>query len=307
MKVLLCGDFDGPARASWLTALQQALPEVQWLDLAQARDAHNASQVQAAVVANPPSGSLQGLPNLRLIQSLWAGVDRLLADATLPAGVPVARMVDPAMNAAMAQTALWAVLSLHRGYFAYARQQQLKQWHVHPQRRADEVTVRVLGQGQMGQAVTQRLLQMGYAVQGFSRSAGQPLLPFLADCQILVNLLPLTEPTRGVLDARCFAAMPPGASVVNLARGAHLVEADLLAALDRGHLQHAVLDVFQTEPLPNEHPFWSHPQITVLPHAAAMTDERSAAQVVAQNLRLLTQSGDAMPAYLHLVDRSLGY
>jgi len=307
MKVLLCGDFDDPERAAWLHVLRQALPEAQWLDLAQAREPDNASQVQAAVVANPAPGSLQGLPNLRLIQSLWAGVDRLLADATLPAGVPVARMVDPAMNAAMAQTALWAVLSLHRGYFAYARQQQLKQWQVHPQRRADEVSVRVLGQGQIGQAVTQRLLQMGYAAQGFSRSAGKPLLPFLAGCQILINLLPLTEQTRSLLDARCFAAMPRGASVVNLARGAHLVEADLLAALDSGQLQHAVLDVFQTEPLPSDHPFWTHPRVTVLPHAAALTDERSAAVVVARNLRLLAQPGSLTPAFLHLVDPSLGY
>ena len=136
MKVLLCGDLDAAEHADWQQALAAAMPEAQWLDLAAAR--MQAADVQVAVVANPLPGSLQGLPALRLIQSLWAGVDRLLADTTLPAGVPIARMVDPAMNAAMAQTALWAVLSLHRGYFAYQRRQREGRWQVHAQRRADD-------------------------------------------------------------------------------------------------------------------------------------------------------------------------
>jgi glyoxylate/hydroxypyruvate reductase A len=119
----------------------------------------------------------------------------------------------------------------------------------------------------------------------------------------VINLLPLTPATRGLLDARTFAAMPRGASLVNLARGAHVVEADLLTALDSGHLQRAVLDVFAAEPLPAEHPFWRHPRVTVLPHVAALTDERSAATVVAHNLRAL-RSGQPLA---HRVDRSRGY
>ena len=113
MKVLLCGDFDAGEEALWRRALCAAMPEAAWLDRAAARAVP--TEVQAAVVANPPPGGLQGLPQLRLIQSLWAGVDRLLTDPTLPPGVPIARMVDPAMSAAMAETALWAVLALHRG------------------------------------------------------------------------------------------------------------------------------------------------------------------------------------------------
>ena len=135
----------------------------------------DAGDVQAAVVANPPPGSLQGLPQLRLIQSLWAGVDRLLADATLPAGVPIARMVDPAMSAAMAETALWAVLSLHRGFFAYARQQREGLWRPHAQRRADEVQVLVLGQGEMGRAAAARIAALGYRVDGLARATAAPL------------------------------------------------------------------------------------------------------------------------------------
>jgi glyoxylate/hydroxypyruvate reductase len=247
-------------------------------------------------------GSLQGLPALRLIQSLWAGVDRLLADATLPAGVPIARMVDPAMNAAMAETALWAVLGLHRGFFAYQQRQREGVWRVHPQRRADETPVLVLGRGQMGGTAAARLAQQGYPVTTWGRD-GTALTPLLARAAVVVNLLPLTADTGGLLDARFFAALPPKAGVVNLARGAHVVDADLLAALDSGHLRHAVLDVFHTEPLPGEHPYWRHPRVTMLPHAAAATDARSAAAVVAANLHALREGQPLQ----HLVSPGRGY
>ena len=306
MKVLLCGDFDAAEHADWRAALARAMPEAEWLDADAAREARAGREagasVHAAVVANPPPGSLQGLPGLRLIQSLWAGVDRLLDDATLPPGVPVARMVDPAMTAAMAETALWAVLALHRGFFAYAQRQRQAVWQPHTQRRADEVPVVVLGQGQMGSAAAARIAQQGYPVRGWRRS-GEPLLECVARAQIVVNLLPLTPATRGLLDARFYAALPARASVVNLGRGAHVVDADLLAALDSGHLRHAVLDVFQTEPLPAAHAYWRHPRVTVLPHAAAMTDLRSAAAVAVANLRALR---DGQPL-AHLVDRQRGF
>ncbi len=303
MKVLLCGDLAATGWDTWQVwqrALAAAMPEAQWLDLAQAR--REPADVDAAVVANPPPGSLQGLPKLRLVQSLWAGVDRLLADATLPAGVPVARMVDPAMTAAMAETALWAVLSLHRGFFAYAQRQREGRWRVHAQRRADEVRVLVLGQGEMGRAAAARLAAQGYAVQGWRRD-GSALAPRLAAADIVVNLLPLTPATTGLLDAGCFAALPPQAALVNLGRGAHVVDADLLAALDSGRLRHAVLDVFHEEPLPAGHPFWQHPRVTVLPHAAAQTDPRSAAVVAALNLRAVR---DGAPLR-HLVEAGRGY
>ncbi len=300
MKVLLSGSFDPGEREAWLQALGAAMPEARWLDLDAARAAP--AEVQAALVANPPPGGLQGLPKLRLIQSLWAGVDRLLADRTLPDGVPIARMVDPAMNAAMAETALWAVLSLHRGFFAYARQQQQGLWQPLPQCRADEVAVLVLGQGQMGRTAAARIGALGYRVLGWRRD-GTPLDALLRQARIVVNLLPLTPQTHGILNAALFAALPPGAALVNLARGRHLVDADLLAALDSGHLQHAVLDVFHTEPLPAGHPFWRHPRITVLPHAAAATDARSAAAVAVANLRAVR---DGAPV-AHLVERTRGY
>jgi len=315
MSIYLCGELDPAELQAWLQALREAMPG-ECIDAALER--LNPAEVDIALVANPPPGRLQGLPGLRLVQSLWAGVDRLLADGALPAGVPLARMVDPAMSAAMAETALWAVLCLHRGFFAYARQQAAGHWQVLPQRRADELQVAVLGLGEMGSAVALRLAANGYRVQGWrqgeSGAASRPvsvpasegpaaLAPLLAGSDIVVNLLPLTPRTKALFGARTLAAMKPGAALVNLARGAHVVEADLLAALDSGQLSHAVLDVFQTEPLPPGHPFWAHPQVTVLPHAAAQTDPRSAAAVVAANVRAL-RAGRPLA---HLVDRQRGY
>ena len=300
MNILLCDDLSPAEHAEWLSALSTAMPEARWLDGDAAR--REPAAVQAAVVANPPPGSLQGLPKLRLIQSLWAGVDRLLADTSLPAGVPIARMVDPAMTAAMAETALWAVLALHRGFFGYARQQRAGLWRQHPQRRADEVRVLVLGQGEMGRAASARLGALGYRVQGWHRGSA-PLAECLPLTDVAINLLPLTPQTRGLLDARFFAALPPQASVVNLGRGAHVVDADLLAALDSGRLQHAVLDVFNGEPLADGHAYWQHPQVTVLPHVAAQTDARSAAAVAVANLRAAL----AGQPVRHRVDVSRGY
>ena len=300
MKVLLCGDFDAAERCQWLQALSAAMPEATWLDLQAARA--DVASVQAAVVANPPPGSLQGLPALGLIQSLWAGVDRLLADVTVPANVPIARMVDPAMNAAMAQTALWAVLSLHRGYFAYARRQREGVWQAHAQRRADEVRVLVLGQGQMGRTAAASIAQQGYAVSTWRRD-GTPLPALLPAADIVLNLLPLTPQTRGLLNRDFFAALPAKASVVNLGRGAHVVDADLLAALDSGRLRHAVLDVFHTEPLPPGHAYWQHPRVSMLPHAAAGTDARSAAAVAVANLRAWRDGGQV----LNVAERQRGY
>jgi glyoxylate/hydroxypyruvate reductase len=316
MNILLSGEFEAAELHAWQQSLRAALPQVRWLDRTQALAV--ADSVLAAVVANPPPGSLLGLPKLRLIQSLWAGVDGLLRDPTLPRGVPIARMVDPAMNAAMAETALWATLALHRGFFGNARDQRAGVWRQQAQKPAAALQVLVLGLGQMGLAAAKRIAPQGYRVHGWSlrpreASAGpqaiechsgtHALASLLPASDIVINLLPLTQTTTGLLDAGFFAALPRGAGIVNLARGAHVVDADLLAALDGGHLQHAVLDVFHAEPLPAGHAFWSHPQVTLLPHVAAQTDPRSAAQVVAANVRSLLEGRPLA----HLVQLDRGY
>lgn len=309
IPVLLAGRLEAAERDEWLQALAAAMPEADWC-LQPRQD------IELAVVANPPPGALQGLPELKLIHSLWAGVDKLLADPTVPFGVPIVRMVDPAMSRAMTETALWAVLGLHRHFFAYARQQRQAVWHQLPQRRADEVQVLVLGLGEMGSGVAQGLSRQGYRVQGWRSREGGPalagvgvhggeaaLMRLLPEADIVANLLPLTPATRGLFDARRLGAMRTGAALVNLARGAHVVDEHLLAALDSGHLAHAVLDVFHTEPLPEDHPYWQHPKVTTLPHAAALTDARSAAEVVARNLRAWLRAEAVAP----LVQRMRGY
>ncbi len=295
MTILLTGQFEAGERDEWLALLRAELP-------GEAFVVEPEASVDVAIVANPPPGALQGLPRLALIQSLWAGVDRLLADTTLPAQLPIARMVDPAMNEAMAETALWAVLSLQRDFFDYARQQAAAQWRPHPQRRADELPLLVLGRGQMGTAVARRLAANGFPVTSWGSRDGV-LPPLLGGAAVVLNLLPLTPATRGLFDATTLAAMRPGASLVNLARGAHVVDEALLAALDAGHLRHAVLDVFREEPLPPGHRFWSHPKVTVLPHVAAATDARSAAAIAAANVRRWRAGAPLQ----HLVDRTRGY
>ena len=314
MNLLLAGSFDDAERDRWRQLLSEALPKHHLVTTGELFDR---MRIEVAIVANPPPESLAGLPRLRLIQSLWAGVDRLLDDPTVPPGVPIARMVDPVLTAAMAETALWAVLSLHRGFFVYQRQQRNATWRQLPQRRADEMPVTVLGLGAMGLACARALAQQGYRVTAWTRD-GTPrelpagvthvhgdaaLWPCLSGTSIVVNLLPLTPATRGLLDAQFFAALPRGAALVNLARGAHIVEADLRAALGSGRLGHAVLDVFESEPLDAKHPFWRHPKVTVLPHVAALTDPRSAAALAAANVRALAEGRPIA----HLIDRARGY
>ncbi len=299
LNILFAGRFDPAEREAWWQALRAAAPAHHWW---RDDEAFDAALIDAAVVANPNPGLLAGLPRLRFIQSLWAGVDKLLADPTLPAHLPIARMADPAMAAAMAETALWAVLGLHRRYFDYAAQQLQAWWQPLPQRRADEVPVLVLGAGQMGGAVAARLAAQGYRVSTWHRG-GLSLVEAVRGHEIVINLLPLTSATRGALNATVFAAMPRGGALANLARGAHVVDGDMLAALASGQLSRAVLDVFGQEPLPADHVFWHHPKITVLPHVAALTDARSAARVVADNLQALAGGAPLQ----HLVDRGAGY
>lgn len=318
MHILLrIRDTDDEIRR-WHGALARALPEVCWHPESDVAPEF-IDQIRVAVVANPPAGALRGYPKLEFVQSLWAGVDSLLADHSVPEHLMIARMVDPAMAQAMAETALWATLSLHRGYFDYQRQQQDRVWRDLPQRRASDIRVTVLGLGAMGLASAQRIASLGYAVSawrtGISHrnsvdasgiqvvSGSDALSPLLAKSDIVINLLPLTAQTRGLLNRDFFMAMPKGSSIVNLGRGGHLIEADLLSALDAGHLHRAVLDVFQTEPLPVVSMFWAHPKVTVLPHIAAITDPDSASQIVAKQIRSWAAGGPVA----HQVQRGRGY
>ena len=306
VDIVFASQIESPE--SWLPRLRDALPGDRfhvWPDVP------DLQAVRVALVGEPPAGALGTLPNLKLIQSLWMGVDGLLADATLPCGVPIARMVDAGMVAAMAETVLVHVLDWHRHLYRYRAHQSESIWRRHRQYLASDRTVGLLGLGALGHEAARRLLSFGFKVCGWSRRPKRlegiesftDLDEVLRRSQVLVCLLPLTAQTRGVLNAAAFAKMPEHSCVINIARGGHVVEADLLAALDSGHLAHAYLDVFETEPLPAAHPFWRHPGVTLTPHCAALTEPRTAVPVLVENIERVRR-GDPP---LNLVDRAAGY
>jgi len=298
---------DAPA---WTAALERALPD---LEVDAGAVPEDPAAIRWALVYRPPPGALAALPRLEAVFSLAAGVETLLDDPTLPA-VPVCRMVDPALGATIADYAHWAVLRVHRGFDRFARAQATARWEATAPRLTGEVTVAVLGLGELGGTVARRLALHGYRLHGWSRGprtiegvathhGGAGLAAAVAEAEVVVALLPTTSATRDLFDAAFFAGMRPGATFVNLGRGDQLVEADMLEALEDGRLGGAVLDVFRTEPLPPDHAFWRHPRVVVTPHVAGSTLPATGAPVVADNIRR-ARAGRALR---HVVDRERGY
>ena len=299
------------ALARWRPHLPAAFPDYEisyWPEFG------DPAAIDYALVWHPEPGLLASLPNLKLIVSLGAGIDHILRDPNLPAGVPILRLVDPHMTEAMCEYVALQVLRLHRQDIDYRLQQTAGEWRELHQKNAAERKVGILGFGTLGQAAGHTLRSLGFPVAGWSRSAKQVpgfatyagpagLDAMLATNDILVCLLPMTPETENILDARLFARLPRGAGLVNAGRGRHLVDADLLAALDSGQLSAAVLDVFRDEPLPPEHPFWRHPRIVVTPHVAADTNPPTAAPIIAAAIRNL----EAGRPVANLVDPAQGY
>lgn len=261
----------------------------------------------------PPPDLGHAYPNLEVLFSVGAGVDQFDL-ASLPERVPLVRMIEPGIVGSMVEYVAMAVLMLHRDLVAYVAQQRERVWREIRVRPPGGRRVGVLGLGELGTAVLDRLGAFGFRRAGWSRSrrdlpgvdcfAGAAELPaFLAQTDILVCLLPLTAATRGILDRRLFAALPQGASLVNVGRGPHLVEADLIEALDSGRLSAAVLDVATPEPLPGDSALWRHPRILLTPHIASMTQPETAVDVLLANIRR-HQAGQNL---VGLVDRSSGY
>ncbi|MEO1000898.1 MAG: NAD(P)-dependent oxidoreductase [Pseudomonadota bacterium] len=248
---------------------------------------------------------------LTAVLSLWAGVEQLAVNPTLTA--PLARMVDPAMTEAMTEWVVGQVLRHHLGLDAILAR-QTGEWRQDAPPIARERTVGVLGLGALGAAAAGALAALNFRVLGWSRSAkdlpgiachhgAAGLSEVLAAAEIVSAILPQTAGTENLLDAPRLAAMRPGAVLINSGRGTLIDDAALLAALDRGHLAHATLDVFREEPLPPDHPFWSHPRVTVSPHISAETRPESAARILAANIR----RGEAGEALHHLYDPARGY
>jgi glyoxylate/hydroxypyruvate reductase A len=279
----------------------------------------------------PPAALFAQQPQLKAFFLLGAGVDALLAMARdqpglIPPRTRLVRLEDAGMGEQMVDYALHWVLHFYRRFDDYARSQAAGEWRPRAPRRKADFCVGILGVGRLGQQVGHALASSGFAVRGWASSpkpeagfavmtpgpaapphTAAPSAQFLSGLSVLINLLPLTPATAGVLNAARFAQLPPGAVVINLARGAHLVEADLLAALDGrpdGHSLHAaVLDVLTTEPLPPEHPFWRHPKVTITPHISAITlRQDSVAQIVGKLAAL--ERGEPISG---VVDLSRGY
>lgn len=268
-------------------------------------------QITFALVWKQEVGSLTNLPNLQGIASFGAGVDSILADPQLPA-VPIARIVDPNLSRDMANYVL-TVIQQHRLRLAQFNQQQMDAlWK--PKRARKGKRVGILGFGQLGQACAALLQQMGFSVSAWATTEKQVngitcktgedgFESTVAESDYLVCLLPLTEQTENVLNRDVFKLMPEDAAIINVARGQHLVDEDLIAALDQGDIAYAYLDVFRQEPLPKEHAFWHHKQIQITPHISAVTNLDTALEQVVENYQRV-QAGLAM---IHCIDQQRGY
>jgi glyoxylate/hydroxypyruvate reductase A len=301
LKILFSSRIEPAER--WIPLLQELLP--------QDRISTEEPDPDVAIVAAPPKGTLEKLGNAKLIQHLWMGVETLLADPGLPRHVPLARLVDPGMTAAMTETVLAHTLDWHRRLYRYRAQQKEAKWHRFRQYMASDHTVGILGMGALGTAAAARLLPLGFNVVGWSRRAKHvdgvkcftDLSETLLQSDVVVCLLPLTPETRGVLNRESIAKIKKGGGIINCARGGHVVRDDLIAALDSGHLAHAWLDVFEKEPLPADDPLWRHPGVSITPHAAALTEPRTAVKEIAKNIEAIRR-GERPP---HLVDFAAGY
>ena len=301
MKILFASEVE--KAEFWLPLLREALPRDTFVT--------DSGDVDLALVATPPAGTLGRLKGVKLIQSLWMGVEKLLADPGLPKGVPIARLIDPGMVGAMSESVLAHILDWHRHHYRYRAQQAERQWRRRKQYLPSDRTIGILGLGELGTDAARKLRALGFKIAGFSRRPKQiegvqsftDLQEMLKVSDAVVCLLPLTAQTRGILNARTLGLVREHGCLINLARGGHVVMDDLVRLLDSGHLAHAYLDVFDTEPLPASDPLWRHPGVSITPHSAALTDPRTAVPKIVENVERVRRGETPH----HLVDFAAGY
>ena len=306
--VLICNNKDPKP---WATGLQKAFPDTSIEIYPEVKDP---ASVHFAVCWKPAPGVLDQFPALKLVQSLGAGVEHILQTHILSPPLRLTRIVDPGLANDMWEFVLAITLDRLKGLRQYLLQQQQQLWQQRTYQTFANTHIGILGLGQIGSLVAQRFAQLGFSVSGWSRSPKN--LPgvktyvgesgfnsCLAESDILINILPLTSSTTGILNSSSLRKLPHEAYLINVGRGAHLVDQDLLDLLDQDHLGGAFLDVFQQEPLPKAHPFWSHPKVSITPHIASLTNVETAMEQIIDNYRRL-QSGAPL---LHEVKLNKGY
>ncbi len=292
LSALLFYSKQDPAEL-WLTELQRALPSE--IDVRIYPDIGNSADIEYVLCWQPKAGLLASFPNLKLILSLAAGFDHVLQDPDRPKQIPIVRIIDDTLSTMMSEYAVYAVLGFHR-FMPHFQSAQIKRtWQKQWPNFTPDTHIGVLGIGAIGSDVALKLKGLNFQVHGWSRSPKQlegitchtgeeGLFQMLPQCQQIVVVLPLTSETRGIINAKTLAALPKGAFLTNIGRGGHVIDEDLLAALNSGNIDGAFLDVFNQEPLPTDHPFWEHPKIIMTPHIAGEIVPRSCAQSIAANI-----------------------
>ncbi len=297
--------------SSWKNALTDIDPNV---DVEVWPNEEYKKRVQFAICWDQPKHVLDQYPNLKAVSSLGAGTDHLLQDESLPDSVAICRVVSPTLIQQMKEYVLGATLNIQRNFVHYIRQKDRGKWQAHKHPLAGDLHVGVMGLGKLGRPVAQQLAQIGYRVSGWSRTSkelaevqtfagSEELEPFLNNTQILVCLLPLTDETQDILDLDLFKKLKRPAWIINVARGEHLVDEDLIYALDSNILQGAWMDVFSKEPLPEKHAFWNRRNIIITPHIASITQPSEVAEQILDNYKRALSGIDLNYA----VDREKGY
>jgi len=311
-RPLLAVKVGDHVRDAWLSRLSTLLPTVD----VQAWDTAAADRVDYAAVWRPEAGKLAAMSQLKGIVSIAAGADHIVDDPDCPTHIPIVRCTGAPLQARMAEYVVLHALGHHRKSRQLSAAAANQQWRPLSSAPASQAQVGIMGMGVLGQSCVLPLQAIGFKVAGWTRRqrheptggvryyAGESALgEFLATTNILVCLLPSTSLTRNLLDAKLFSQLPQDACVINVARGDLLVEEDLIAAIDSGHIREATLDVFRTEPLPVSHPFWHHPGIRVTPHVASLIDPQTGAVLVADHVRRFINNEPAQ----NLVDPLRGY
>ena len=308
MSILIIRDRNSEV---WKAAIEKKNPEIEVEIYPEVKDKE---AIEYALVWNHPPGVFKQFPNIKVIASMGAGVDHILRDPELPENAKITRVVDEQLTEDMADFVLTLVLNHLRNINLHQENEQNREWKPEPYQRITDVKVGILGIGELGSIAGKKLSHNGFNVIGWARSkkelesikvyAGQEELDdFLAESDVLICLLPLTPETENILNQELFEKLPKNAYLINVARGKHLVEEDLIIAIDKGQLSGAALDVFREEPLPAEHLFWAHPKIHLTPHVASVTNPSSVVFQVLENYQRM-RNGEGLK---NVVSKEKGY